>query len=196
MIVGLLLAAGGARRFGSQKLVARVNGEPLVRSAAATLAAATDALVVVVGCEAEQVSAAVADLATRIVTNEGWSEGLAASVRAGIATLGPAVEAIVIAVGDQPGLDRAVVEAVAARWRESGAAIVAARYRGVQGHPVLFARSMFGELFELSGDRGAKPVIERDSARVAYVDVDAPMPLDVDTVEDAEALGGDARAPR
>ena len=81
-----------------------------------------------------------------------------------------------------------MIDAVIARWRESESAIVAARYRGAQGHPVLFARSTFAELAALTGDRGAKAVIERDPSRVSYVDVDVPTPRDVDTLDDAAAL--------
>ena len=188
MIVGLLLAAGGARRFGSQKLIAPVNGEPLARRAAATLGAATDALVVVVGHEGERVRAALDGLDAQLVMNDEWADGLAASVRAGVAALEARATAVVIALGDQPELDRAVIDAVIARWRQSGLPIVAARYRGAQGHPVLFGRPIFRELAALSGDRGAKSVIERDAARVAYVDVDAPMPRDVDRPADLARL--------
>lgn len=192
MIVGLLLAAGGARRFGSQKLLARVNGEPLVRSAAATLAAATETLVVVVGSEAAAVRDALAGVDARIVPNDQWTLGLASSLRAGVAALDARATAVLIALGDQPMLDPRVIDAVLHQWRSTGRAIVAPRYRGEQGHPVLFARSVFGELAGLAGDHGAKGVIDRDPARVAHVDVDAPMPRDVDTVDDAAALDGGA----
>jgi molybdenum cofactor cytidylyltransferase len=81
-----------------------------------------------------------------------------------------------------------VSEAVISRWRESGLPIVSASYRGARGHPVLFGRSVFGELAELQGDAGARLLIERSPERVAYVEVDAAMPPDVDTVEQLAAL--------
>ena len=184
MIAGLLLAAGGARRFGSQKLVAPIDGEPLVRHAARALTSAAEALIVVVGSEATAVREALAGLDAFIVVNDDWASGLASSVRAGIAALDGRVTAVLITLGDQPALEPRVIDAVVREWRSTGRAIVAPRYRGAQGHPVLFARSVFGELSALAGDRGAKAVIERDPARVAYVDIDAPMPRDVDTVHD------------
>ncbi len=67
MIAGLLLAAGGARRFGSQKLVARVDGVPIVRRAASVIAEATDRLIVVVGSESDAVRAALDGLDATIV---------------------------------------------------------------------------------------------------------------------------------
>ena len=154
----------------------------------ATLGAATDALVVVVGHEGARGRAALDGLDAQLVMNDEWADGLAASVRALVAALEARATAVVIALGDQPELDRAVIDAVIARWRQSGLPIVAARYRGAQGHPVLFGRPIFRELAALSGDRGAKSVIERDAARVAYVDVDAPMPRDVDRPADLARL--------
>ena len=77
---------------------------------------------------------------------------------------------------------------VIARWRETGKPIVSASYRGVRGHPVLFARPVFPELLQLHGDAGARLLIERTPERVSYVQVDAPMPPDIDTSGELEAL--------
>lgn len=195
MIAGLLLAAGGARRFRSQKLVAPFRGVPIVRHSAAALASACDALFVVVGHEGDAVSAALEGTGAVIVRNPDWSLGMATSIVAGVRALPPACEAVVIAVGDQPELDAAVVRSVVARWREAGGgrAIVSASYRGVRAHPVLFARPVFAELEALRGDAGARLLIERTPERVAYVEVDAPMPPDVDTSGELEALERRAR---
>jgi molybdenum cofactor cytidylyltransferase len=189
VIAGLLLAAGGGRRFGSQKLLALMDGEPIVRRAALVLGSATDMMTAVVGSEARRVSEALAGVSARIVVNDDWAAGLASSLRAGAASLDPSVAAVVVALGDQPTIDRSVVDRVIAEWRARGRPIVAARYRGEQGHPVLFARAVFGELAELSGDRGAKAVVGRDPGRLAYVEVDAPMPRDIDTRDDLGMLG-------
>ncbi len=188
MITGVLLAAGGARRFRSQKLVALFRGEAVVRHSAKALGSATDALVVVVGSDAEAVSAALDGTGARIVRNADWELGLATSIAAGIGALPAECEAAVIAVGDQPELDPFVVRAVMSRWRETGKPIVSASYRGVRAHPVLFARAVFPELMTLQGDAGARLLIERSRERVTYVQVDAPVPADVDTSGELEAL--------
>lgn len=193
MIAGLLLAAGGARRFGSQKLVVPLNGQPLVRHAAQVLIAATDAVTAVVGNDADLVQAALNDLRVAVVENRDWATGLASSLRCGIAALPADAEAVVIALGDQPGIDPGVIRSVVARWRAGGSTIVATRYAGVQGHPVLFDRSVFGELLALGGDRGAKPVIERAGGRVAFVDVAAPAPGDIDTPDDLSMIDSPRR---
>ena len=188
MIAGLLLAAGGARRFGSQKLLAPLNGAPIVVRSAEALAAETDELWVVVGAEAGAVRRALAGLSVSVVENEQWERGLSSSLAAGIRALPPEVDAIVIGLGDQPSLDRAVIREVIATWREKGRPIVTARYRGMRGHPVLLDRSVFDEASSVTGDVGARDLIVREPSRVAFVEVDADPPRDVDTREDLSAL--------
>jgi molybdenum cofactor cytidylyltransferase len=188
VIAGLLLAAGGSSRFGSQKLVAMLDGVPLVRHAAMSLARSTDALVIVLGHEADAVRAALSDVDAAVVENPDWSQGLSSSVKCGVAALSPGVDAIVVALGDQPRLDPLVVRSLIDRWRASGKPIVSARYRGERGHPVLFDRAVFSQLEILRGDVGARTMFERSPELVAYVDVDNAVPVDVDTPTDLGAV--------
>jgi molybdenum cofactor cytidylyltransferase len=199
MIVGVLLAAGGARRFGSQKLVAVLDGVPLVRRAADVLSAVTDALIVVVGNEAEAVRAALDGTTASIVENASWADGMSTSLVCGIgealrlgayrayvsgSAVASSAECVLIALGDQPGIDPEVARAVITRWRETKRPIVLAQYADGHGHPVLFARELFGELLALSGDVGAKSVIARVPERISIVEVPTATPPDIDTVED------------
>lgn len=192
MIAGLLLAAGGATRFGSQKLLAPLaDGLPLVRHTAMTLRGAVDALVIVVGHEAGAVIRALHGVDAIIVTNDAWAAGLSTSLHAGVRALPADAAAAIVALGDQPFVDPAVIRAIVRDWRTTGLPIVSARYAGTRGHPVLFDRAIFAELLQVEGDAGARGVIEREAARVAYVDVSAPMPADVDTPADLAQVDGD-----
>ena len=188
VIAGLLLAAGGARRFGSQKLLAPLDGTAIVRRAAETLGAEVDELWVVVGCEGDAVRRALDGVATHVVDNPQWERGLSSSLAAGIRALPPGVDAVVIALGDQPTLDNEVIRQVIASWRTSSQPIVSARYRGTRGHPVLLDRRVFAEASSGSGDVGARDLIARDPSRVAFVDVNGDPPRDVDTKDDLSAL--------
>jgi len=188
VIAGVLLAAGGSRRFGSQKLVSMLGGVPLVRHAATTLARSTDALVIVLGHEAEAVRAALSDVDAVVVENPDWSQGLSSSVKCGVAALPAGVEAIVVALGDQPRIDPLVVRSLIECWRAGGKPIVSARYRGERGHPVLFDRAVFPQLEMLRGDVGARTMFEQSPDLVAYVDVDSEVPVDVDTATDLGAV--------
>lgn len=190
MIIGVLLAAGGARRFGSQKLVALLDGVPVVRHAFNALSPATDGVVVVVGSDADAVARALDGTAANIVVNEGWALGLSTSLRCGILAAPPSTEAVIVGLGDEPVVDAHLCRELVRAWRRDKKSIVAARYNGVQDHPVLFDRAMFGELTSLEGDVGAKSVINRSAERVGFVDVSAPQPIDVDEPGDLQKLPG------
>ncbi len=189
MITALVLAAGAARRFGSQKLLHPVRGEPLVRASVdRVVAAGPEQTIVVVGHDADAVRHALAGLPVTIVENPHPEQGLSSSLRAGLAMVSSNAVAVLVALGDQP-IDRdEVFPSLVARFGGDDVPIVAPRYQGVQGLPVLFARAVFPELERLSGDHGARGVVERDPSRVAYVDFDFPMPPDVDTPADLEIL--------
>jgi molybdenum cofactor cytidylyltransferase len=190
MITGILLSAGGARRFGSQKLIAEIDGTPVVLLAAQALIAATNETVAVVGHEGAKVRAALAGSGVHIVENAEWAAGMGTSLACGIRALSPTVDAVLVALGDQPGIDVYVARRVVALWEETGRPIVAARYSDGRGHPVLFAREIFDELLMLEGDHGARTIITEAPERVAFVDVDLPAPSDIDTPDDLRRLNG------
>jgi molybdenum cofactor cytidylyltransferase len=175
--------------MGQAKLLLPVGGRAIVRHAVeAVLSGGADSVWVVTGPDVEPIEAALAGLDVQIVVNPAPEEGQAGSVRAGIAALPPAVDSALIALGDQPSLDPSIIPALLAARRTSPRPIVAPRYRDGQGNPVLFKREIFPELLRLSGDQGARPVIQRDPARVEWVDLDLPMPPDVDTPGDYEKI--------
>jgi molybdenum cofactor cytidylyltransferase len=189
VIVGLLLAAGQSRRFGAQKLVASYAGSTIVRVAAERLLASpVGRVIVVTGSDALAVRDALATLSVTFVHNQRFADGLSSSLIAGIGALGTDVDAVVVALGDQPGTDPEVVRTLIARYRSSGRAIVAPRYEGgVRGNPVLLDRRVFPELMALTGDVGARALIDGDPDRVELVAVPVTPPPDVDTPEDLRA---------
>ena len=198
MIVGVLLAAGRSSRFGTaQKLVAAFGDRTVVRSSAETLLSSpVDRVIVVLGSDADAVRSALAGLPVTFAVNEHFADGMSGSLRVGVRaamTLGDDVAAVVVALGDQPTVSEEITPALIARFLyERGGnkppLIVAARYAGERGHPVLFARPVFPELLTVSGDHGAREVIARDATRVASVDVVGLPPPDVDTPADLKAL--------
>lgn len=208
MIVGVLLAAGSARRFGgTQKMLAGVpsrNGErpvPLVRLAVLGLREAGLDHVVVLGREAEAVRACVADLGSSFVVNPDFASGMSSSLRAGVEyALGQwrMADGLLIALGDQPLAGSGIVEVLVEHFRRAPDGgrkplIVAPRYRGEIGNPVLFDRTLAPELIAITGDRGARSVVERDPTRVRYVEFDRAAPRDVDTPGDVTALSTELR---
>ena len=191
-IAGVVLAAGASRRFGAQKLLAPLDGKPLVRWAVEHMVAAplASTLVVVGGADADAVREALAGLAVRIVVNERSAEGLSTSLHAAVRALADeSPRAAVFALGDQPRVPATAIASLVHAFRASGAPIVVPVYAGgVRGHPVLFAANLFPELLAVRGDEGARGVIGRDRSRVTEVTIPEAAPSDVDVPEDLEGL--------
>lgn len=197
MIAGVVLAAGSSSRFGGPKLLAALDGTPVVRwSVESLVEAGVDDVVVVLGRDSAEVRAALAGLRVRFVTNPVYAQGMSTSLRAGAEALGNVVSAAVVALGDQPRVGAAVVRALCEGYRASRKPIVVAVYQGVPGHPVLVDASLFAELIAATGDEGALGVVGRDAARVHGVEFPFAMPADVDTREDLERLRGSGSAAR
>jgi molybdenum cofactor cytidylyltransferase len=190
VIAAIVLAAGASTRMGRQKLLLPMpDGRPLVRlSVEQVLAGGLDETVVVLGADAHAVSAALAGLPVRMVVNPRYADGQSTSLRAGLDALRPETEAVVIALGDQPLPDPGVVRRLVTAFRETGRPMAVPVYRDGRGNPVLFGAALFNKLRRVTGDQGGRGIIRNDPARVAEVSVDAPMPADVDTPADYEAL--------
>lgn len=195
MIAAVVLAAGLSRRMGQAKLLMPVGGRAIVRYVVeSVLAGGVDSVWVVTGPDVLPIEAALAGLEVQIAVNPAPEEGQASSLRAGIAALPASVDAVLIALGDQPSLAPSIIPALLAARRTSSKLIVAPRYRDGQGNPVLFKREIFPELLRLTGDQGARPIIQKEPARVEWVDLDLPMPPDVDTQDDYEKIRANLRA--
>jgi molybdenum cofactor cytidylyltransferase len=185
VIAALLLAAGSARRFGAPKLLQQLEGRPLVRWSAEWLCGApVDEIVIVVPEEHDAIRRALAGLDARFVVNPHADRGMGSSIACGVSALAPGTTAALIALADEPMAGRAALLRTVERYEAGDVSIVAPTYRGVSGHPVLFDRSTFDELLALSGDRGARAVVERDPGRVAVVEMNETQPIDVDTPAD------------
>jgi molybdenum cofactor cytidylyltransferase len=198
VIAGLLLASGASRRFGANKLVAPLDGRPMVRWSAEALASAVDAAYVVVPSHDTEFRAALRGLHLHWVENPDADEGMASSIRAGVATLPAEAEAVVITLGDQPLIDGNIIRNVLAAWRTAppGIRAVAEEYEDGRGHPVLFGAVLFAELRALEGDRGARELLASLGESLAVVRATGVRPADVDTPDALAALERGGRQSR
>lgn len=183
---GLILAAGAGTRFGHEpKLLAPLNGLPLLQHSVDALerVGELDPVVVVLGAHADRLRAAVRFSRARVVVCPEWATGLSASLRCGVAAL-PGVERVLVALGDAPGLAPAVIRRLLA-----AAPGTRACYHGLPGHPVLLGPEQLARLDELRGDVGARELV----AGAAMVECgDLWSGADVDTPADLERLSSDA----
>jgi molybdenum cofactor cytidylyltransferase len=188
MIAGIVLAAGLARRMGRQKLSLQLQGKAVVRWAVERVLGHVEDVVVVTGPDDTAIRQALGDLAVRFVANPRPQDGQGTSIAVGVGALKPWTRAVLIALGDQPRVPAVVVRTLLDAFQRSGKAIAAPVYRGVQGTPVVFSSEVFGELRALTGDAGARAVVQAHPERVEAVAFDLAMPPDVDTPEDYAKL--------
>jgi CTP:molybdopterin cytidylyltransferase MocA len=183
---GLVLAAGGSKRFGAPKQLALLDGRPLLEHVLIAMSQAPlDRVVVVLGAHAGEVREGVPLHGAEPVVCGEWEEGLGASLRAGAAAL-KSCDAVVVALGDQPRLSAdAVARVVAQRGKDEQA--VRATYEGVPGHPVLLEREVLKRVPTLRGDAGARDLLHGVPLREVACD-GLGSPADVDTPEGLAAL--------
>jgi molybdenum cofactor cytidylyltransferase len=191
-ISGIILAAGKSERLGRPKQLALLGGEPVLRHVIRqALRSCLNEVIVVLGHEAERIASAVGEMGQRTIINLNYAAGQSTSLRAGLNAIDPRAGAVIVLLGDQPRVDPALIDRLIERFQATGARIVRPVYAGCPGNPVLFARSLFPELMAVTGDEGARSLIQRLRHEVALVPVDGPPPRDLDTEDDYRLLAAE-----
>lgn len=194
-IGAVVLAAGRASRFGAgaddSKVLARLDGKPLVRHVAeAALASRARPVVVVIGHAGAGVRAALGGLDATIVDNPHAASGMAGSLKAGVAALPADCAGALILLADMPRVRArtldALIAAYAAGDRRPDA--VAPVFAGRRGNPVLLGRALFGAVAGLEGDVGARALLAQADVREIEVD-DPGVSIDIDTRAALRAAG-------
>ena len=173
------------------KLLFPLEGVSLLARSLDTLSkSALAELFVVVGHEAERVTAEAeralegASVALRIVHCPDYAEGLSASLRAGLAAAGTGKRGALVALGDMPFVTVSSVDRILAAQGFGEFAVVPS-YEGAWGNPVCLSPEAARAAACLSGDRGARSLLEKERARVRLVPVeDAGILRDIDTPGD------------
>jgi molybdenum cofactor cytidylyltransferase len=194
-VAAVVLAAGSASRMagsGHHKLLAQFDGVPLVRQSVETvLRSKADRSVVVTGYRSEDIEKALSALDAEIVINAEFATGMASSLKAGLAAVRDGADGLLVVLADMPGIRREHLdEMIAAFRREQGRAIIRAVSGGKRGNPVILPASTFDAISKLTGDIGARPVIERSGLAVVDVDIGEAAHIDTDTPEEIIAAGG------
>ena len=191
-VAALVLAAGQSARMGAaNKLLAEVVGVPmLLRAVNAALASVASSVTVVTGHQAEDVEALLAGRPLQVVRNADFASGMASSLRAGLAALPPDAAAVIVLLADMPRIDAGRVDRLIAAFDPARPAIVVPTHAGRRGNPILWPREFFAAMAAVSGDKGARGLLESHAGRVCHVDAgDDAIHLDVDTPDDLAGQG-------
>lgn len=188
--VGAVLLAGGAsRRFGADnKLLASVDGQPMIaRVAREIVGAGVDDIVVVTGAEHQGYVTALSGLPVRIVSNANWNDGIGGSIAAGARALATDLDGAFVVPGDLPNLSAAVFRRLIEMFSQHSASsvIVPVTADGEQRNPVLWPKAQFPHLAQLTGAKGGKSLL--DTLAEGRVDVafdDERLFADIDTTDD------------
>ncbi|RZJ53898.1 MAG: nucleotidyltransferase family protein, partial [Flavobacterium sp.] len=148
------------------------------------------AVIVVTGANDVMITTELKNTGAMSVYNPDWEQGMGSSVRIGLESLlkaQPAIQHCIITVCDQPFISSEILMGLVEKQKFSGSGIVASAYVGTLGTPVLFTSPYFEKLLSLSGQDGAKKLVEE------FIDDVASLPfekgaVDIDTIEDYNQL--------
>jgi molybdenum cofactor cytidylyltransferase len=188
-VAGVILAAGRSTRMAPRnKLLEEIGGRPVIARVADTaLASGARPVVVVTGFEAQRIAEALRGFDVLSVHNADFAAGLSTSLRAGLAALPADCDAALILLGDMPFVEAGDLEALIAAFaaKDRNSICVPVRH-GRWGNPILWGAAYFPEMMRLSGDAGAKRLLEVYRERITeveavsygiFADIDTPLDL-------------------
>lgn len=191
----VLLAAGGSTRLGQPKQLVHVDGEALVlRTARSLLRLEPAAMLVVTGCESDRVKEQLGGLPLQIVHNAEWKEGMGTSIACGVRNLPEGIEGVLIMLCDQWRVDSTDLKRLFEAWNIDISDIVTASWKEekttIFSPPAIFPGSLFHELKNLTGDQGAKRIIEEFKGKTTSVEMKNAA-FDLDEKDDLNSLTGE-----
>jgi molybdenum cofactor cytidylyltransferase len=176
--------------MGQNKLFMDLEGETLVRRVVGRASkAGFDPLIVVLGHEADRVQRALEGLSYRPVFNPEYARGVNSSLRAGIQAVSETqARAAVVVLADMPFVTTAMIETLIEKYRRSEAPLVISDYNGVNAPPMLYDRSLFGELAASEGQGCGKHVVKRHRHQAESASWPVEALMDLDAPEDYERV--------
>jgi molybdenum cofactor cytidylyltransferase len=187
-MVGIVLGAGSSRRLGRPKQSLPLGDTTLLGQVVRNVdTSSLDRVVLVVGGAAEEALAELPASRAEVAHNDAYGEGCASSLLAGLDAAGHC-DAVMLLLGDMPGVDASVIDAVRAGWGAERPWGLVARYDGGLGHPFVFSAAAFPALRALHGDKAVWKLVEGRPEQVMKLRIERPLPRDVDTWDDYEAV--------
>ena len=190
MISAILLAAGQSKRMtGENKLTKEIKGSPLIKhSIKNILASSINEMIVVLGYQKEIIEKLI-DKHEKIkfVFNKDFESGMASSIKTGLKHLSKNTDAFFICLGDMPMVNSDIYnQLIKSRNKKN---IIVPTYKGQQGNPVLFDKSMKEKIMDITGDVGAKKILELNKDKILNFEInDQKISKDFNTQGDFSSL--------
>jgi molybdenum cofactor cytidylyltransferase len=173
--------------MGKVKQLMLWKGKPLVWHVVhAALQSGLTSVLVVLGAEADAVRAGLDGMQVEFVVNADWAQGQSTSVRSGLDAVIGNVEGAMFLLADMPKIHAGLLDSLIEYHRRTLTPIIAPRAGGRWGNPVLFDKTTFDGLAQLTGDRGGRTLF--DHYRVGGIDTDESVLFDVDNPGDLRKL--------
>jgi len=183
----IILAAGAASRMKQAKMLLPFGNNTILETLIDEVRTVKPYVVgLVTGCYHQLITKKIDNQELRIIFNEGWKEGMSASIRKGVMVMEeeyPDLDALLLLVSDQPFVNSELLGQMIELKKKSQKGIIAAKYAGIAGTPALFERKYFESLKQLSGDKGARSVLMANTTDLATVDFEKGA-IDIDTETD------------
>jgi len=190
MISAILLAAGQSKRMdGENKLTKEIQGTPLIKhSVKNILASSIDELIVVLGYQKEIIEKIIdKNEKVKFVFNKNFENGMAFSIKTGLNHLSKKTEAFFICLGDMPMINHDIYNQLIKS--KDNKEIIVPTYKRQQGNPVLFDKSMKEKVIDVSGDVGAKKILELNKDKILNLEInDQSITKGFNTQDDFSSL--------
>jgi len=190
VISAILLAAGQSKRMdGENKLTKEIQGVPLIKhSVKNILASSIGELIIVLGYQKEIIEKIIdKNNKIKFVFNKDFESGMASSIKTGLNNLSYKNEAFFICLSDMPMVNHDIYnQLIKSKDKKE---IIIPTYKGQQGNPVLFDKSMKEKIMNITGDVGAKKMLELNKDKILNLEInDQSITKGFDTQDNFNSL--------
>lgn len=190
MISAVILAAGKSTRLGLSKQLLEINGRTMVEHVIKNVCGSNvDETIVVLGFMADKIIDKTRSYNVKIVLNKDYKSGMSTSLRAGLKAVNKKSCAVIFVLADQPLVNTSIINKLVSGYERKKPLIVVPTYKGKRGNPTLIDRTLFKEIERISGDVGARSLIEKYRKNVEEIEMDSlGVLIDIDTAEEFKLI--------